>query len=401
MKKLILLFFVFISVTGLSQKKYTIKVNTSKSIKEVLTDLSEDLDPYNRFILDSETFTFSSNQNLSEEFFFTQSNDETTIVSVIMESAKKVYQEKGGGTDCETAQLLCDNQSFLANSNGYGTQELYGGNNGGGNRGCLKGNERQSSWYYVHIESGGNLEMTIDPNVNSDDYDFAIWGPFTDVTANDNCSPVTNPIRCSWSLYSGNTGMSSSSTDNSENQYGDKWVNDLNTSAGDVYILLIDNYSISNYGYELSWGGTAILGCTPVVLPVELTSFEGYNNGPNVLTWETASERDNDFFTIEQSIDGKDWKNIAKVNGAGTTSEVTNYTHNVYNIEQTINYYRLSQTDFNGVTTTYKTISIDNSLSQKEIVKVINLYGQEVNADYSELRIVIYSDGTTQKMMGK
>lgn len=40
-------------------------------------------------------------------------------------------------------------------------------------------------------------------------------------------------------------------------------------------------------------------------LPIELLTFEGYNkNENNILTWSTASENDNDYFTLERSEDG-------------------------------------------------------------------------------------------------
>src|SRR5690606_31485899 len=110
--------------------------------------------------------------------------------------------EKAGGPDGESAELLCSNASMSANSAGSGTtQELNGSN-----QGCMSV-EHQSSWYYVNIGTGGNLTMTIDPSNNSDDYDFAIWGPFTSANAGANCPPLSAPIRCSWSSVTDQTGM--------------------------------------------------------------------------------------------------------------------------------------------------------------------------------------------------
>ncbi|MEZ4889881.1 MAG: hypothetical protein R2779_04725 [Crocinitomicaceae bacterium] len=64
------------------------------------------------------------------------------------------------------------------NSSGAGTQELNGSS-----KGCMS-TEHQSSWYYINVQTGGDLTLTIAPQNVTDDYDFAIWGPFTSATAN-------------------------------------------------------------------------------------------------------------------------------------------------------------------------------------------------------------------------
>ncbi len=93
-------------------------------------------------------------------------------------------------------------------------------------------------------------------------------------------------------------------------------------------------------------------------LPVELISFEGENLGDNNhLFWATASEINNDYFVVERSSDGASFTEIARVDGAGTTSQVQNYeAFDMYPYEG-LNYYRLRQTDFNG-TITYSSIVV-------------------------------------------
>ena len=70
-----------------------------------------------------------------------------------------------------------------------------------------------------------------------------------------------------------------------------------------------------------------------------------------------------------------------------------------YNILETLNYYRLKQTDFDGKFEYSKTISIDNRVddSFKEIIGRTNLLGQEVDEFYNGIVIVRYKDGTSQK----
>ena len=84
-------------------------------------------------------------------------------------------------------------------------------------------------------------------------------------------------------------------------------------------------------------------------LPVELISFKTHPLEKNILlTWETASELNNDFFQIEQSKDGLNFEIIGTELGAGTTNAVQQYKHwhDYPNLGR--NYYRLKQVDFDG-----------------------------------------------------
>lgn len=83
-------------------------------------------------------------------------------------------------------------------------------------------------------------------------------------------------------------------------------------------------------------------------LPIELTSFQGIQDGNCAkLTWTTASEQQNDYFTIEKLV-GDVYVPIGKVRSLYNTSlEESNYEFT--DCETTsINYYRLIQTDLNG-----------------------------------------------------
>ncbi|MFT6502218.1 MAG: hypothetical protein ACJASQ_002344 [Crocinitomicaceae bacterium] len=87
----------------------------------------------------------------------------------------------------------------------------------------------------------------------------------------------------------------------------------------------------------------------PTGLPVELASFNVHATGNNVLLdWETVSERDNDYFTVEKSIDGILWEPIIEVGGAGTSLEPNKYATQDVNPTEGIAYYRLKQTDYDG-----------------------------------------------------
>jgi hypothetical protein len=87
-----------------------------------------------------------------------------------------------------------------------------------------------------------------------------------------------------------------------------------------------------------------------VPLPIELVEFKAKAEGKRVrLDWTTASEIDNDYFTVERSTDVKEYSYIDRVSSYLHNSNIMlNYTtydeHPLYGLQ----YYRLKQTDFNG-----------------------------------------------------
>lgn len=86
-------------------------------------------------------------------------------------------------------------------------------------------------------------------------------------------------------------------------------------------------------------------------LPIGLVSFEAtaLDNNSVRLNWETSSEQNNDYFTVERSLSGSDgWEVIAIVSGAGN-SQTPNYYSAMDNLPLNgVSYYRLKQTDYNG-----------------------------------------------------
>lgn len=95
-------------------------------------------------------------------------------------------------------------------------------------------------------------------------------------------------------------------------------------------------------------------------LPIELLSFTGAPvEGAILLEWVTASEFNNEFFTIERSYDGVHFEAIGEVPGAGTTNEEQYYRfEDTDAVPYNIIYYRLKQTDFDGTFTYTDVISV-------------------------------------------
>lgn len=95
-------------------------------------------------------------------------------------------------------------------------------------------------------------------------------------------------------------------------------------------------------------------------LPISLTYFTASQQGNAIsFKWQTASETNNDYFTIEYSLDGINFYEVANVDGAGTTSETRTYNY-VWNPEEYgLFYSRLKQTDYNGEYSYSNVIAID------------------------------------------
>lgn len=118
-------------------------------------------------------------------------------------------------------------------------------------------------------------------------------------------------------------------------------------------------------------------------LPVELVSFKGraIEEG-NLLTWQTASEENNEGFEIEKSSNGLDWEYLDFIAGQGTTSTINNYDFLDEKIKSGVSYYRLKQVDWDGeieysevVAITRRKVVDDLSVYPNPASNVLNLEG--------------------------
>jgi hypothetical protein len=94
-------------------------------------------------------------------------------------------------------------------------------------------------------------------------------------------------------------------------------------------------------------------------LPIELIKLEGRCMDKNVvISWSTATETNNQFFTIERSGDGVKFEAIATLDGAGNSSTMRNYSYTDNGSLPAGAYYRLEQTDFDGKNHSFSTIYV-------------------------------------------
>ncbi len=97
-------------------------------------------------------------------------------------------------------------------------------------------------------------------------------------------------------------------------------------------------------------------------LPVEMTDLQASSEpGDRIsIEWRTATETNNDYFVVQQSYNGEDFENIGKVEGAGTSSKPHDYNYTVkYTGSDSVLYYRLLQTDYNGRANVHGPVSVE------------------------------------------
>lgn len=127
------------------------------------------------------------------------------------------------------------------------------------------------------------------------------------------------------------------------------------------------------------------------VLPVELLTFAGQSTAQgNLLTWETATENNNEGFEIERSYDGKNFVKIGFVKGNGTTNVQQTYTFMDDTPLSKTTYYRLQQVDFDKSKASSNIITIET----KDFNKKLKIYPNPTNQQTLTLEI---PESTVQK----
>ncbi|PQA94396.1 chromophore lyase [Chryseobacterium shigense] len=193
-----------------------------------------------------------------------------TLLLLILFIAQVFYAQ----SDCVSAIPLCGNSEISYTPSGHGDIVENLSTNG-----CLGRNENYSVWYTFTVATAGTLTFVIDPNVNSDDYDFAVYGPTTNGCTSLNTGNVfVTPLRCNYngSTPTGNTGLTltlpppppPNTNGNAGNAF--EWSPYMQVQAGETYYLVVDNFRSSPDGFKLIWGGTASLSSAfndPVLAP--------------------------------------------------------------------------------------------------------------------------------------
>ena len=103
-------------------------------------------------------------------------------------------------------------------------------------------------------------------------------------------------------------------------------------------------------------------------LPITLINFKvNQTIDGALLNWQTTSEINNQYFSIEKSVDGQHFKIMGTINGAGNSNKIVNYSFLDKNPEKGLNYYRLVQYDFDGKSSVSNIASLSYNLEDKDL----------------------------------
>lgn len=267
----------------------------------------------------------------------------------------------------------------------------------GGDSGCgsaigkVQGSIANLNANYIHINltDGGTHSY-----VPSDCSEGAAGSEFTDWVAanlgtsrailvqfNDPCNEIPNLSGCSGVLAFGGTWWSGSTHTHDGIQWNNAGYgfvvtnNDFGTcfcNSGTNYDIVIDHemtHALCAGHIDplvANSGGVANMNpscCNTIqtldvqcldytygpLLPVELIDFTAQKESLSVaLQWQTASEKNNDHFLLQRSVEGRAFETVGKIPGAGNSQNLKDYHFIDQEPGDGLNYYRLKQVDFDG-----------------------------------------------------
>lgn len=113
-------------------------------------------------------------------------------------------------------------------------------------------------------------------------------------------------------------------------------------------------------------------------LPVSLTYFDvDCSSGEAEILWQTVSENNSDYFSVLRSNDGIEWRELGRIDAAGTSNEELNYRTTDFATMEGIVYYKLIQVDLDGEATEYGPVSADCKVVNNDMS--ISLYPNPAN----------------------
>jgi len=167
-------------------------------------------------------------------------------------------------------------------------------------------------------------------------------------------------------------------------------------SSGTDYVWCLD---------MRAWGGPSCNGfdnfcpyymdMTP--LPITLVDFSG---DCDKVSWTTSSEMQCSHYSVEGSVDGIAWTPVNTRIPCFNSIYGGNYFVECKS-DADIQYYRLTQYDFNGHSESFPPIALDCQVKEPTVERVYSILGEDLGTDfpdYSGLFVVLYSNGAKKKI---
>lgn len=211
--------------------------------------------------------------------------------------------------------------------------------------------------------------------------------PATGFTSDANVLYTVNPLTIAmWG--STNNDLATYKTNSADVNSRTTTVNFADVATGDLHVTGASNgdnnlAAAPITGITTDYDGTTRIATAvyigadegSIVLPVTLTSFNGYRDGKiNKLQWITGSENNNKAFELQRSADGRNFSSIATIASkaeGGNSNNAINYSYTDEAPLAGTNYYRLKQIDRDGqYRFTSTIITIKGSVTDFEITSV-------------------------------
>ncbi len=160
-------------------------------------------------------------------------------------------------------------------------------------------------------------------------------------------------------------------------------VNPTTLVVGHLYYISVDNFVgySGTFTIHINGGGA---------LPIELVNFSAKKEkDKTVVRWETGSEVNNDYFTIERSEDGLNFYSIGKLPGAGNSTVNLQYSFDDESPVDGTSYYRLTQTDFDGHFVIFPPVVLKNETGDDKL----KIYSVSPNPFNEKLEVRFFSPG--------
>lgn len=165
------------------------------------------------------------------------------LILLLLVSIKAFSQR--GASSC--AQLVANPGAYQSCATNISFNSSVGGNGELFGTTCIPTRYVGPTWFFIEIDSPGNIVLQISQqnlSGNGSDVDFALWGPFQNLNNICNQLVLANEVDCSYSPASIET------------------VNIPNSNTGDLYVIVIDNYSGQAGNITVTQtGGTGSTNC--------------------------------------------------------------------------------------------------------------------------------------------
>ncbi len=185
------------------------------------------------------------------------------------------------------------------------------------------------------------------------------------------------------------------------------FINNASTNFG--WIIISTNETSSQNARRFTSANSTEAGEVPTLsvtyqpnLPVTLTSFTvAQKSNTAIISWQTSTEINNKYFSVEHSTNGVEFSSVATINGAGNSNEVKNYNFIHTGLVSGSHYYRLAQFDIDGKFTFSRIVLLENKadltlhVSPNPAISTIRF-----NQDVSQSEYTIYSLQGQRMMTG-